>query len=76
MFRNQVESTCVVLYALGLAVAGAPPGWADDGSGRPQARPLLPELWGATPRDRTVLSPVRKPHDSLTNGIEALPAPG
>ena len=40
MSRSQIKSTCAILSALGLAVLGAPPAWADAGLGRPQANPV------------------------------------
>ncbi len=38
--RDQLKSTCAVLSVVGLAVLGAPPAWADNGPGRPQATPV------------------------------------
>jgi serine protease Do len=40
MFLNQVKSTGAVLSVLGVAVISAPPAWADNGQGRPQASPV------------------------------------
>ncbi len=40
MFPDRVKSTSVLLSVLGLAVVSAPPAWADNGSGRPQATPV------------------------------------